>query len=102
MTRLGSLVVLADHAAEYLPLPDWQVQRGGGLGFLVGPPLMAGLVRPVPVVMVGVLAEDRWQVPFVVDEHPVGAGDAGRSDGEPIVHSACLAGFAGHDCDTQS
>jgi hypothetical protein len=42
------------------------------------------------------------QVPFVVDEHPVGAGDACGSDGEPIVHSDCLAGFAGHDCDTQS
>jgi hypothetical protein len=52
--------------------------------------------------MVGVLAEDRWQAPFVVDEHPVGAGDAGGSDGEPIVHSDCLAEFAGHDCDTQS
>ena len=30
-------------------------------------------MRPVPVVMAGVLAEDRPQVPFVVDEHPVGA-----------------------------
>jgi hypothetical protein len=73
MTRLGSLVVLADHASEYLPPPDWQVQRGGGLGFLVGRALLAGLVGPVPVVMAGVLAEDRSQVPFVVDEHPVGA-----------------------------
>ena len=63
---------------------------------------MAGLVGPVPVAMVGVLAADRLQVPFVVDEHPVGAGDAGASDGEPIVHSDCVAGFAGHDCDTQS
>jgi hypothetical protein len=42
---------------------------------------MAGLVGPVPVAMVGVLAADRLQVPFVVDEHPVGAGDAGASDG---------------------
>jgi hypothetical protein len=63
---------------------------------------MAGLVRPVPVVMVGVLAEDRLQVPFVVDEHPVGTGDACGSEGKPIVHSDCLAGFARHDCDTQS
>jgi hypothetical protein len=63
---------------------------------------MAGLVGPVPVVMVGVLAEDRLQVPFVVDEHPVGAGDASGSGGELIVYSDCLAGFAGHDCDTQS
>jgi hypothetical protein len=30
------------------------------------------------------------------------ARDAGGSDGEPIVHSDCLAGFPGHDCDTQS
>jgi GntR family transcriptional repressor for pyruvate dehydrogenase complex len=34
--RLGGLVVLADHAAGYLPLLDWEVQRGGGLRFLVG------------------------------------------------------------------
>jgi hypothetical protein len=73
MTRLGSLVVLADHAAEYLPPPDWEVQRSGGLGFLVGRALLAGLAGPVPVVMADVLAEDRSQVPFAVDEHPVGA-----------------------------
>jgi hypothetical protein len=30
-------------------------------------------VRAVPVVMVGVLAQDRLQVSFAVDEHPVGA-----------------------------
>jgi hypothetical protein len=30
-------------------------------------------VGPVPVVMAGVLAEDRPQVPFAVDGHPVGA-----------------------------
>jgi len=66
-------VVLADHAAEYLSPLDWQVRRGGGLGVLVGRALLAGLVGPVPVVMAGVLAEDRSQVPFVVDEHPVGA-----------------------------
>ena len=71
MTRLGGLVVLTHHAAEYLPPPDWEVQRGGGRGFLVGRSLLAGLVGPVPVVMVGVLAEDRSQVPFVVDEQPV-------------------------------
>jgi hypothetical protein len=79
MIRLGNLVVLADHAAA-----------DGGTG------------GPVPVVMVGVLAGDRLQVPFVVDKRPVGAGDAGASDGEPIVRSDCVAGFAGHDCDTQS
>ena len=40
---------------------------------LVGRSLLAGLVRAVPVVMSGVLAEDGPQVPFTVDEHPVGA-----------------------------
>jgi hypothetical protein len=63
---------------------------------------MAGLVGPVLVVMVGVLAEDPLQVPFVVDEHPVGARDAGGSDGELIVHTDCVAEFAGDDCGTQS
>jgi hypothetical protein len=53
---LGGLAVLADRAAEYLPLPDWEVQRSGRLGFLAGRPLMAGLVRPAPVVMVGAFA----------------------------------------------
>jgi len=61
---------------------------------------MGGTGGPVPVAMVGVLAADPLQVPFVVDEHPVDAGDAGGSDGEPIVHADCVAEFAGHDCDT--
>ena len=43
------------------------------MGLLVGQALLAGLVGPVPVVMAGVLAEDRPEVAFVVDEHPVGA-----------------------------
>jgi len=48
-----------------------QVQRSGGLDFLVGWALLAGLVGPV--VVVGVSAEDRLQMALVVDEHPVGA-----------------------------
>ena len=40
---------------------------------LVGRSLLAGLVRGVPVVVSGVLAEDGPQVLFTVDEHPVGA-----------------------------
>jgi len=43
------------------------------LVLLVGRSLLAGLVRAVPVVMSGVLTEDGPQVPFTVDEHPVGA-----------------------------
>ncbi len=41
------------------------MQRGGGLGGLVGWSLLAGLVRPVPVTVIGVLAQDRSQVLFV-------------------------------------
>ena len=40
---------------------------------MVGRSLLAGLVGPVLVVMAGLLAEDRSKVPFVVDEHQVGA-----------------------------
>ena len=43
------------------------------MAVLVGRSLLAGMVRAVPVVMSGVLAEDGPQVPFTVDEHPVGA-----------------------------
>jgi hypothetical protein len=40
---------------------------------MVGRSLLAGLVRAVTVVVAGVFAEDRPEVPFVVDQHPVGA-----------------------------
>ena len=40
---------------------------------MVGWSLPAGLVRAVPVVVAGVLAKDGLQVPYAVDEHPVGA-----------------------------
>ena len=63
----------ADHAAEHLPSLKRQVQRNADLAVLVGWSLLEGLMRVVPVVMAGVLAEDRPQVPFAVDEHPVGA-----------------------------
>jgi hypothetical protein len=71
--QLRRLVVLVDHAAEHLPPPNRRVRRNVDLVVLVGWSLLAGLVRPVPVVMAGVLAQDRSQVPFAVDEHPVGA-----------------------------
>jgi hypothetical protein len=67
------MVVLVDHAAEHLLSLNRQVQRSADLAVLVGWSLLAGLVRAVPAVMAGVFAEDRPQVPFVVDEHPVGA-----------------------------
>jgi hypothetical protein len=79
MSDLGSFaqlrcpVVLVDHAAEDLAPLDWQVQRQAGLVVVVGRSLLAGLVRAMPVVMAAVLSQDRAQVPFAVDEHPVGA-----------------------------
>jgi hypothetical protein len=50
---------------------------------VVGRSLLAGLVRAVPVVVSGVLAEDGPQVPFTVDEHPVGA--LGSCAAYPVV-----------------
>src|ERR1019366_406232 len=50
-----------------------QVQRRAVLIVLIGRSLLAGLVRPVPVVMAGVLAEYGPKVGFLVDQHPVGA-----------------------------
>ena len=51
-------VVLVDHATEHLAPLNRQVQRNADLIVLVGRPLLAGLVRAVPVVMAGVLAQD--------------------------------------------
>ena len=56
--QLRRLVVLVDNAVEHLAPLDRQVQRRAGLAVLVGRPLLAGLVRAVPVVVAGVLAED--------------------------------------------
>jgi hypothetical protein len=52
------LVVLVDRTAEHFASLDWQVQRWADLAVLVGWSLLPGLVRAVPVVMGGVLAED--------------------------------------------
>jgi ribosomal protein S12 methylthiotransferase accessory factor YcaO len=62
------------------------------LAALVGRSLLAGLMGPVPVVMAGVLAEDRPQVPFVVNEHPVGA--FGSCGAHPPLGIAVRAGSA--------
>jgi hypothetical protein len=66
-------VVLVDRVTEYFPAPHRCAGRRDDRLVLAGWSLVAGLVGPVPVVMAGVLAEDRSKVPFVVDEHPVGA-----------------------------
>jgi hypothetical protein len=79
---------------------------GGDRLVMVGWSLLAGLVRPVPVVVAGVLREDRSQVAFVVDEHPIGAlgpGCAYPSLGVAICPRCpwrdlhCLQALAGED-----
>jgi len=85
-------VVLVDHAAENLASLDRQVQRRAGLAVVVRWSFLAGLVRAVSAVMVGVLARDQSQVPFAVDEHPVGAlGSCGAypSPGVTVRPRAC-------------
>jgi DNA-directed RNA polymerase specialized sigma24 family protein len=56
--RLCCPVVLVDYAAEDLAPLDRQFQWRAGLAVVVGWSLLAGLVRAVPVVVVGVLAQD--------------------------------------------
>ncbi|MGO9219372.1 MAG: hypothetical protein ACLP5E_16650 [Streptosporangiaceae bacterium] len=94
----AALVVLVDHAAEDLSPLNWQVQRSSGLAALIGRSLLAGLVGPVPVVMADVLVEDRSKVPFVVDQHLVGAfgsyGEAEVADLVTEVHQQ-VAGLLG-------
>jgi hypothetical protein len=73
LAQLRRPVVLVDHATEDFAPLDRQLQRRAGPVIVVGRSLLARLVRAVPVVMAGVIAQNRAQVPFAVDEHPVGA-----------------------------
>jgi len=73
LAQLRRPVVLVDHAIEDFSPLDRQLQRRAGPVIVVGRSLLARLVRAVPVVMAGVIAQNRAQVPFAVDEHPVGA-----------------------------
>ena len=66
-------MVFVDHAAEHLSPTDWCLQRHDDGLTLVGWSLLAGLMGPVPVVVADVAVEDQSQVPFAVDQHPVGA-----------------------------
>lgn len=51
-------VVLVDHAAEHFPSPHGCFEGHDDRHVVVGWSLLAGLVRAMPVVMGGVLAED--------------------------------------------
>jgi hypothetical protein len=82
--------VVSDYAAEHLPPLNWQVERSSSPAVPIGWSLLAGLVGPMPVVMTGVLAEDRPQSPFVVDQHPVGAlGSHGTCPSFGVAVLAC-------------
>jgi hypothetical protein len=69
------------------------------LAVSAGRSLLAGLVRAVPVVVDGLLAQDRLQVPFTVDEHPVGAFGPGPPGAAPALvfpgETEITSGFSG-------
>ena len=66
-------VVLVDHAAEHRAALHRRVERHDDRLIAVGWLLMAGLVRPVPVVMPGISPQHGPQVALAVDQHPVRA-----------------------------
>lgn len=85
--RLCGVVILVDQARDDGFSPDTVWVDGSGcalerLGLGVRGPLVSGLMRPVPVVVDQVLAEDQGQVAFAEDQEPVqeftaeGADDA--------------------------
>ncbi len=65
--------VLVDHAAEDFAALYRRVQPYGDRSVMVGWPLLAGLVRTMPVVVAGVGSKHRPQVRLAVDQHPVRA-----------------------------
>jgi hypothetical protein len=69
----GGSSVLVDHAAEDTVSSDWGVERDDDGRVVVGWALLAALVGPVIVEVLGVLVEDRRGVAFVVDQDLVGA-----------------------------
>lgn len=72
-------MVFADQAAEDLPSLD----PGGHIGRLAGLPLrrllLQPLVRPVAVIVPGVLGQDAAQMPLAEDQHVVQALAAQRA-----------------------
>jgi len=80
------LEVLVDQATEHFPPLNRQVLRTVGLVVPAGRSLLAGLVRAVPVVMVGILA-------------PSGKGGALRR--RPPLRTV-LAGFLAHQRKAQA
>jgi len=68
------LGVFVDQAAEPVPPQNPDTCACGGRTLASGGRVLVQRpVRPMGVVMVGVLAENRLQVPFAGDQHPVQA-----------------------------
>lgn len=70
----GCSVVFVDHTAEYPVASDQAVEgQGGWPVFVAGGALAESLMRPVRIVVPGVLGQDPGGVAFVVDQDTVGA-----------------------------
>jgi hypothetical protein len=83
---LCCLGILVDQAAQPVPARNLDTCAfGRRIRASAGRPLAECPVRPVGVVVVGVLAEDQMQVPFAGDQHPVQALAAGTGD-PPFGH----------------
>jgi hypothetical protein len=86
-------MVLVDRSAEHLSALNPAFQRHHNVLVLIGWALLAGLVRVVRVVMLGVLLQDRSKVAFVVDQHPVSA--FGSDGAHPVLGVAIGRGVRG-------
>jgi hypothetical protein len=73
VSRLRGAVVLVDHAAKHLAAPHRRVKRHDDRLVLAGWPLLPGLMRTMPVIVPRADSQDRPQVGFAVDQHPVSA-----------------------------
>jgi hypothetical protein len=81
LRRLRCSAVLADQATEPITVQNPDAGIRSGRNRMPGRrPLMQRPMRPMRVVMIGVLAEDQPQLPLVGDQHPVQALAAGAGD----------------------
>src|SRR6266516_2810478 len=76
---LGRSAVFADQAAEDLPALDPGADIGGVAGLAQRRFLLQALVRPVAVVVPGVLGKDLAEMPFAEGQHVIQALAAKRA-----------------------
>ena len=75
------LGILVDQATETVPAQNAHTGHvSGWVCAASGRVLLQRPVRPVRIVMIGVLGQDQPQVPFAGDQHPVQALAAGTGD----------------------